>query len=112
MTTNHENHLKKQAFLQKCKNSIIIVKTNIFERLQVEGVNGKRCQENINIDAHNHIKINGKTMLDLCSTNDIEIIGKRSKIEAEKEPTNSELYATMHLKIKAETYVENIMKQM
>ena len=41
-----------------------------FERLQVEGVNGKRCQENIINDANEHTKINGQTMLDLCSTND------------------------------------------
>ena len=50
-----------------------------FERLQVEDVNGKRCQENI--------KINGKTMLDLYLTNDAKIIGK-GQIEAKREPTN------------------------
>ena len=31
-----------------------------FERLQVEGVNGKRCQVNIKDDANEHAEINGK----------------------------------------------------
>ena len=67
-----------------------------FEGLQVEGVNGKKCQENIKNDVRNHPQINGKTMLDLCSTSDAKTIGKMSKVEAEREPTNEQLYAKMH----------------
>ena len=62
----------------------------LFERLQVDGVNGKRCQENIKMDARNHAKINGKIMLDLCWTNDAKNIGKYEK-RSEREPTNDEL---------------------
>ena len=61
-----------------------------FEPLQVEGVNGKRCQENIKIDARNHAKINGKTMRDLCWTNDAKTIGKykKSKPKGSQQTTN------------------------
>ena len=60
----------------------------VFERLQVEGVNGNKRQENIKIDSKSHNEINGKTMLDLSSTNDANIIGKGPNIEAKREPTN------------------------
>ena len=78
--------------------------------MQVEGVNEKRCQENIKNDARNHAKINGKTMMDLCSTSDAKIIGKMSKFEAEREPTHEQLYAIMHPKKEAKTYVEQMWK--
>ena len=54
------------------------------------------CQENIKIDANNHTKINGKTMLDLCLTNDANIVAKGFKIGVEREPTNDEKYAKTH----------------
>ena len=47
-------------FSKSVKTSKIIVKTMCFERLQVEGVNGKRCQVNIKDDANEHAEINGK----------------------------------------------------
>ena len=65
-------------------------KTNVFERLQVEGVNEKRCPENIKIDVKNHTKINRKTMLDFGLTNDDNINGKGYKMEAKRAPTNDE----------------------
>ena len=77
-------------FSQNVKILESIVKTMCFECLQVEGVNGKRCQEKIKIDAKNHAKINGKTMLDLCWTNDATIIGKykQSKPKGSQQMTN------------------------
>jgi len=54
------------------------------------------CQENIKNDAKKHTKINGKTMLDLCLTNDANIVVKGFKIGVEREPTNDEKYARMH----------------
>lgn len=65
-----------------------MIENNSFERLQVEGVNGNRCQGNIKIDAKTHTEIYGKTMPDLCSTNDANIVGKGSQIEVERDPTN------------------------
>ena len=66
------------------------------------------CQENIKIDAKNNIKINGKTMLDLCLTNDANIVAKGFKIRIEREPTNDEKYAKMHQNKDAKTYVEQM----
>ena len=66
------------------------------------------CQENIKIDTKKHAKINGKTMLDLCLTNDANIVVKGFKIGVEREPTNDEKYARMHLKKEAKTYVEKV----
>ena len=76
--------IKKIMFSQSVKTCKIIAKTMFFEGLQVEGVNGERCQENIKNDARNHAKINGKTLLDLCSTSDAKIIGKMSKNRSRK----------------------------
>ena len=42
-------------------------------------MNGQKCQENIKTDARNHAQINGNTMLDLCLTNHVKIVGKGSK---------------------------------
>ena len=81
--------MKSIAFLI-CKTCKCIVKTKAAERLQVEDVNGKRCQGNIKIDTNNNTKINEKTMLDLCSTNNADNIGKGFETEARREPTNSE----------------------
>ena len=72
-------------FFQSVKTYKIIAKTMFFEGLQVEGVNGERCQENIKIDARNHAKINGKTMLDLCSKSDAKMVGTIKKNEAKRE---------------------------
>ena len=82
----------------------------MFERLQIEGVNGNRYQENIIIDTKNHNKINGKTMLDLCSTRDAKNVGKGPKIETEMNQKNDELHAKMHWKNKAQACRTNIEK--
>ena len=96
------NIQKRKHVFPKCKNMKnhckYNAKTTLFEGLQVEGVKGKRCQENVKNDARNHAKINGKTMLDLCSTSDAKHIAKMSKIEAEREPTNQQLYAKIIIK--------------
>ena len=77
-------------FSKKCRNFENHYKNNVFERLQVEGVNGKRCQGNIKNDANKHNKINGKTMLDLCSTNDVEILEEtKTKPKVSQQMTNS-----------------------
>ena len=54
------------------------------------------CQENIKNDTKKHTQINGKTMLDLCLTNDANIAAKGFKIGVEREPTNDEKYAKRH----------------
>ena len=54
------------------------------------------CQENIKNDTNEHTKINGKTMLDLCLTNDANISAKGFKIGVEMEQTNNETYSKMH----------------
>ena len=56
------------------------------------------CQENIKTDAQKHTKINGKTMLDLCLTNDANIVANGFKIGVEREPTNDEKYGKMYFK--------------
>ena len=54
------------------------------------------CQENIKNGTKKHTKINGKTMLDLCLTNDANISAKGFKIWVEMEQTNDEKYSKMH----------------
>ena len=83
-------------FLWNFKTCKLVVKQMFFERLQVEGVNGKRCQGNIELVAPNHAQTNENTMLNLCLTNDAKHIGKGYKVEAERAPTNYEKYATTH----------------
>ena len=89
-------HNKIENVVTTCENMQSHCSNNGFESLQAEGVNRTRCQENIKMDVTKHTKLNGKTMQDLCSTNDAEIIGKGSKTEAEREPTNKESYAKVH----------------
>ena len=54
------------------------------------------CQENIEIETKNHTRINEKTMLDLCLTNDANIAAKGFKIGVERKPINDVKYAKMH----------------
>ena len=64
------------------------------------------CQENIKNDTKKPTKINGKTMLGLCLTNDANISAKGFKIGVEMEQTNDDKYSKMHFKKDAKKYVE------
>ena len=59
MGKGHEHH-KKNMFLWNVKTYKIDGKQMLFERLQVEDMNGKRCQGNIERDVKNNTKINEK----------------------------------------------------
>ena len=90
--------------VETCK---FILQIIVFERLQVECVNGRGCQEYIEIDVKNipkSMENNAGFMFDKW----INIVRKGIQIEAERHPTNDEWYAKMHWKSKAYKYVEKL----